>query len=108
MRRTIKILVEFELDSRTDQFIRESSIERVINTSMDMVGSIAENDRENEDAQVNYEDWVECKPIITTMWKAVWNALYIETYPRPEKEAEYERALANHLNRSYELRKGES
>ena len=71
-----KITLTFEVDRPTDEAIRQSSIERVINCSMDLVGEL-KDDR----ASRNYEDCEEFKPVICTIWNAVWNALFIETYP---------------------------
>jgi hypothetical protein len=87
--------------------IRSCSIERVINTSTDMVGRIAKNVKNHDTAQVNYEDWLEAKPVVCAMWSAVWNALFIETFPRPDRETDYQRALAEHFSHKYELRKGD-
>ncbi len=99
-RRTIKVLVEFELDEQTDVFFRSSSIERVINTSMGIL-----EDSQEMNADINYSDWSEWKPVIVAMWQGVWNALFIETFPE-NRAAAKQRALEEHLSRSYVLRKG--
>lgn len=69
--KTVKVQLTFEMDEKTAKLFLQSAIERVINTSI----NLAEKS-EHEDAYINVEDWIEWKPVVTSMWTAMHDAVY--------------------------------
>lgn len=75
----MKVVVEFEMDERTANLFLQSSIERVINTSIDMIEKI------NDPSGVNLEDWDEWKPLVCGMWIALHDSVFKEMMLREGK-----------------------
>lgn len=104
------IILKFDVDPRTDSYIRACSVERVINSSMGLIEDIP-LPHDNEDVITgNLSDWDEMKPIVLAMYRAVWDALYIETYSPengPNWKERKEEALKEFLSKPRELRKGD-
>lgn len=71
MRQTIRVTISFDMDEITARLFLQSSIERVINTS---IGCITKPDLELRD--INLEDWDEWKPVVCSMWNAMRDAIY--------------------------------
>jgi len=72
MAKTVKVSVTFEMDERTARLFLQSSIERVINTSMEIVGKAQKLDHSG----CNLDDWDEWKPVVTGMWSAMHDKVY--------------------------------
>lgn len=77
----MKITLNFEMDDKTAKLFLQSSIERVINTSMRMV-----LDNPDNDSGVNYEDWEEWKPVILTFWIAAHDAVVRNNHSMGQSE----------------------
>ena len=72
--KTVTVTVQFEMDERTAKLFLQSSIERVINTSI----GIIEQDRNahDENQYINLEDWNEWKPVVQSIWIALHDKVY--------------------------------
>lgn len=67
----MKVTLSFEMDEKTAKLFLTSALERVINSSIACI------EKSNHDfASVNLEDWDEWKPICTTLWVALHDAVY--------------------------------
>lgn len=88
----VQITLTFEMDERTAKLFLQSSIERVINTSIRMLDKCADNE---EDQYINLEDWNEWKPVLCSMWTAMHDALFRSFSSMPAS------------GRTWTLRKGE-
>lgn len=71
MSKEITVSVTFKMDERTARLFMQSSIERVINTSMRCVEK-----PDLEVIDINLEDWQEWKPVVCSMWNALHDAIY--------------------------------
>lgn len=73
----MKVTVTFEIPEETARLFRQSSIERVINTSLTLMRY--NNADKHPDWTVNHEDWQEWKPVVVSMWQGVSDAIYRES-----------------------------
>lgn len=71
--KTVQVTVTFQMDERTAKLFQQSSIERVINTSINMIERHAKN---AGDQYINLEDWQEWKPVIVSMWVALHDGVF--------------------------------
>jgi hypothetical protein len=96
--KTVPVTLSFEMDEKTAKLFLQSSIERVINTTLRVLehaNSITPTPDAFENAGINEEDWLEWKPVICSMWSAMHDAVY-------RKMADMEPS-----DRTFELRKGD-
>lgn len=87
----VRITVTFEMDVYTARMFLSSALERVVNTSIRII-SKHPND---ENQGINLEDWEEWKPVVSTLWSAIHDAVYRKMGHLPDSE------------RVYQLRKGD-
>lgn len=86
----VKVTVTFEMDEKTAKLFLQSSIERVINTSISIIENV-----DGENVDINLEDWNEWKPVVCSMWNAIHDAVFRVKSGIPPSE------------RSFTLRKGD-
>jgi hypothetical protein len=65
--------IELELTTREENQLLQNSIERVINTSMDIANKFYS---EHPDAPVNHEDWEELKVLTNKLWNSARNEVF--------------------------------
>lgn len=68
----MKVTLTFEMDKGTAKFFTQNALERVINSSIEII----EDHNVHEWSTVNLEDWEEWKPILTTFYAAMQNAAF--------------------------------
>lgn len=66
-----RITLSFDLDDKTAKLFLQSSLERVINTSVKLVETT-----DLGDTDVNLEDWREWKPVVVTFWNVAHDAIF--------------------------------
>lgn len=74
--KTIKVTLTFEMSEQQSKLFMQSSIERVINTSVRIIEAIPSNTTNEEEAFVNLEDWHEWKATICGLWNGMHDAIY--------------------------------
>jgi hypothetical protein len=70
-----------DLDKHERRLLLDNSVERVINTSMGLVRV-----SKHEDAQMNYEDWVELKALTVKLWNEARNEAFKMNQPGYEEK----------------------
>lgn len=84
MNKPIQITLTFEMDEATARLFLQSSIERVINTSIACI------ERPNlEWRDINLEDWEEWKPVVCSLWNAVHDAVYRSKASMPPSDTKF-------------------
>lgn len=81
--KTIQVTCVFEMDERTAKLFLQSSIERVINTSIQIIHEAPEQ----EHSWVNLEDWNDWRQVIVSIWTGLHNKIFRELSDEAFKKA---------------------
>ncbi len=68
---------------REQNMVIVNSIERVINTTLQILDRCPQN---NELVQINQPDWEELKPLVTKIWNDVRNDIFIARHKELTKK----------------------
>ena len=90
--KTVTVTLSFEMDEKTAKLFLQSSIERVINTSIQMIETVERIPNSAElfpHTSVNLEDWAEWKPAVCMMWNAIHDAIFRTRSDLPPSDRTY-------------------
>lgn len=85
----MRILIEVEVDEKEAKRLCSNSIERVINSSLNIA-----DDSPHPDANTNGDDWRELKSLTVRLWTAAHSAIFAATNPKEIEDSEDLDAIA--------------
>lgn len=75
----MKVTMTFDVSKQSEVVINTCSVERVINTSTEILKEIDPAGVEEDSAElleVNLRDWEDCKSVVVNLWNGIRDGIY--------------------------------
>ena len=77
--------IRLTAQQREERAISENSIERVINTTIQLLEGVRDREHREELRGINMLDWDELKPIVVRLWNEERNRIFLEQQQTAKK-----------------------